>query len=887
MTTGILRIQAFAARKSAPVEGVRIAITGDGFAAVRHTDAQGNAEDVTIQTPACRLSLEEQNTTQRPYAVCSLTASKPGYRTVRIQGVQIFPGQVTLAQPEMIPETEAGRDVPDVPVVIPEHPLFAGQGGSGARPVVECPAAPLVLDRVVIPKTITVHLGKPSASARNVTVSFRDYIANVASSEVYPTWPEQALRANIHCQISLALNRIYTEWYPSKGYSFNITNSTSYDQYYVHGRTVFDVMVRLTNDIFNTYIRKKGTVNPYYAEYCDGKSVSCAGLKQWGTVTLANQGKNALQILRYYYGNDVEIVRSDNIRSIPQSYPGSPLRQGSSGPAVFTLQRQLNRIAKDYPFLGKLNVDGVFGAQMASTVRAFQKQFNLTADGVVGRQTWYKISYIYVSVKDLAELTSEGETAGGTLPDGSWGGTVLRQGSRGSAVERVQFWLNTIAQYDDNIPTLTVDGIFGTGTTAAVRAFQRRHGLTVDGVVGKTTWDAIYREYRSIQSDNGTPNAYPGTPLRPGDRGQNVRLVQFWLKIARSVYSALNDVGVDGIFGPSTTAAVKKFQSYFGLASDGIVGRATWSKLYEVYNDAANDLLAPNLRPGDYPGVLRVGSSGRAVRELQFYLYILSAYQSSIPAVSIDGRFGPSTEASVRAYQKFAGLTVDGIVGRATWDSLYKRASQLRQSGPVIVFERQPWPGAPLQEGSEGPSVLYYTVLLQRIGYYFDSVQSLPLSNRYTPETVVATRSLQALLNLPVTGVVDQETWAAAEALGLQLAAFTPSGDRNAALGSQYPGYALGEGSIGPEVEQIARWLNQRAAVYCGDPFVEQSPDFTAALAAAVKAAQGRAGLLETGTVSRMTWNALRQQSSPSGTLPPEGPGPVCPPCPCAEQKEG
>ena len=885
MTTGILRIQAFAARKSAPVEGVRIAITGDGFAAVRHTDAQGNAEDVTIQTPACRLSLEEQNTTQRPYAVCSLTASKPGYRTVRIQGVQIFPGQVTLEQPEMIPETEAGRDVPDVPVVIPEHPLFAGQGGSGARPVVECPAAPLVLDRVVIPKTITVHLGKPSASARNVTVSFRDYIANVASSEVYPTWPEQALRANIHCQISLALNRIYTEWYPSKGYSFNITNSTSYDQYYVHGRTVFDVMVRLTNDIFNTYIRKKGTVNPYYAEYCDGKSVSCAGLKQWGTVTLANQGKNALQILRYYYGNDVEIVRSDNIRSIPQSYPGSPLRQGSSGPAVFTLQRQLNRIAKDYPFLGKLNVDGVFGAQMASTVRAFQKQFNLTADGVVGRQTWYKISYIYVSVKDLAELTSEGETAGGTLPDGSWGGTVLRQGSRGSAVERVQFWLNTIAQYDDNIPTLTVDGIFGTGTTAAVRAFQRRHGLTVDGVVGKTTWDAIYREYRSIQSDNGTPNAYPGTPLRPGDRGQNVRLVQFWLKIARSVYSALNDVGVDGIFGPSTTAAVKKFQSYFGLASDGIVGRATWSKLYEVYNDAANDLLAPNLRPGDYPGVLRVGSSGRAV--LQFYLYILSAYQSSIPAVSIDGRFGPSTEASVRAYQKFAGLTVDGIVGRATWDSLYKRASQLRQSGPVIVFERQPWPGAPLQEGSEGPSVLYYTVLLQRIGYYFDSVQSLPLSNRYTPETVVATRSLQALLNLPVTGIVDQETWAAAEALGLQLAAFTPSGDRNAALGSQYPGYALGEGSIGPEVEQIARWLNQRAAVYCGDPFVEQSPDFTAALAAAVKAAQGRAGLLETGTVGRMTWNALRQQSSPSGTLPPEGPGPVCPTCPCAEQKEG
>ena len=142
-------------------------------------------------------------------------------------------------------------------------------------------------------------------------------------------WPEQALRANIHCQISLALNRIYTEWYPSKGYSFNITNSTSYDQYYVHGRTVFDVMVRLTDDIFNTYIRKTGTVNPYYAEYCDGKSVTCPGLKQWGTVTLANQGRNALSILKYYYGNNIEIIRTNNIQSIPQSYPGSPLRQGS------------------------------------------------------------------------------------------------------------------------------------------------------------------------------------------------------------------------------------------------------------------------------------------------------------------------------------------------------------------------------------------------------------------------------------------------------------------------------------------------------------------------------------------------------------------------------
>ena len=859
MATGILRIQAFAARQSSPVEGVTVNITGDGFTASRTTDDEGNAADVVLTTPDCALSLDEDNTTRRPYAVCSLTAFKTGYRTVRIEGIQVFAGQVTLAQPEMIPETEEGRDVANPPVVIPTHALFAGDGGSDTGPTDEC--VPRVLDRVIIPKNITVHLGKPAASAQNVTVSFRNYIANVASSEVYPTWPEAALRANIHCQISLALNRIYTEWYPSKGYSFNITNSTSYDQYYVHGRTVFDVMVRLTDDIFNTYIRKTGTVNPYYSEYCDGKSVTCPGLKQWGTVTLANRGRTPLQILKYYYGNDIEIVRTNNIQSIPQSYPGSPLKQGDSGTAVFTLQRQLNRITKDYPFFGKLTVDGKFGASMTSTVKAFQKQFNLTADGVVGRQTWYKISYIYVSVKDLAELTSEGETSSGTLSDGTWGGATLRSGSTGSSVEQVQFWLNTLSQYESSIPSITVDGIYGTSTANAVRAFQRLNGLTVDGVVGQTTWNAIYNEFRSIQSDNGTPNAYPGTALRQGASGQNVRLVQFWLKIARTVYSSLNNVTVDGVFGAATAAAVKKFQSYFGLTSDGVVGRTTWNKLYEVYNDIANKLLSSSLRPGEYPGVLQRGSSGTAVRELQFYLYLMSAYESSIPAVSIDGSFGAATENAVRAYQRFAGLTVDGIVGRTTWNSLYGRASALRSSGPVVTLKRLPYPGTPLTVGTESSAVLYYSILLQRIAYYFDSVENPPLSNLYTNETADATRSAQALLDLPETGIVDAETWTAVEALSLQLATKTPNPDRDSEQELSYPGRAMSEGSIGPDVLQIEQWINGRANLYCGEAFVRENSSFGAAETIAVKAAQERAGLQQTGTVNRETWAALRAQS--------------------------
>ena len=856
--TGTLRIQTFAARQSAPMEGVTVAVQGDGFTLHCITDATGSAADIPVEAPACTLSLDEDNTI-RPYAVVSLTAAKSGYRTVRIEGIQIFAGQITLAQPAMIPVTEEGKDIPDAPIVIPPHPLFAGSGGSGAQPVENC--VPRVLDKVIIPKNITVHLGKPAASARNVTVSFRDYIANVASSEVYPTWPEQALRANIHCQISLALNRIYTEWYPSKGYTFNITNSTSYDQYYVHGRTVFDVMVRITDDIFNTYLRKRGTVNPYYSEYCDGKSVTCPGLKQWGTVTLANQGRTALQILRYYYGSDIEIVRTSNIQSIPQSYPGSPLRQGDSGTAVFTLQRQLNRITKDYPFLGKLTVDGVFGSRMAATVKAFQKQFNLTADGVVGRQTWYKISYIYVSVKDLAELTSEGEVSSGTLSDGTWGGTVLRTGSTGSSVEQLQFWLNTLAQYESSIPSLTVDGVYGTGTANAVRAFQRKYGLTVDGVVGRATWTEVYDQFRSIQSDNGTPNAYPGTALREGASGQNVRLVQFWLKIARTVYSSLSNVTVDGKFGSATTAAVRRFQTYFGLTSDGVVGRTTWNKLYEVYNDIANKLLSSSLRPGEYPGVLRNGSSGTAVRELQFYLYLMSAYESSIPAIAIDGQFGASTEAAVRAYQRFAGLTVDGIVGRTTWNSLYDKASTLRASGPVVTLKRLPYPGTPLTVGSSGSAVLYYSLLLQRIAYYFTSVVSPPLSDQYTDETAAATRSAQELLNLHETGIADAETWTAVEALSLQLAAHAPNPDRDTPPSTAYPGRAIAEGSAGQEVGQVERWLNRRAQLSCDEDYVADNNRFGAADAAAVRAVQQQAGLLVTGTVNRETWAALQAQS--------------------------
>jgi len=260
-----------------------------------------------------------------------------------------------------------------------------------------------------VPQQITVHLGPPGTDAENVTVSFSDYVKNVASSEIYPTWDESALRANILAIVSFALNRVYTEFYRSRGYDFDITNSTAYDQFFVKGRSFFDNVARLADELFNDYLRRPGFVEPLAAKFCNGTTVTCEGLSQWGSENLAQQGYNSVEILRSYYG-DVEIVNNAPIRGIMSSYPGNPLRRGTTGPSVVTIQTSLNRISQSYPAIPKIPVvDGIFGTRTENAVRKFQEIFNLTADGVVGPETWYAIVRIYIAVTRLAELRSQGQ----------------------------------------------------------------------------------------------------------------------------------------------------------------------------------------------------------------------------------------------------------------------------------------------------------------------------------------------------------------------------------------------------------------------------------------------------------------------------------------------
>lgn len=348
-----------------------------------------------------------------------------------------------------------------------------------------------------IPQNITVHLGTPSSNAPNVTVPFADYVKNVASSEIYPTWDESALRANILAIVSFALNRVYTEFYRSRGYDFDITNSTAYDQFFVNGRSYFENISQLVDQLFNDYLRRPGFVEPLAAKFCNGTTVTCEGLSQWGSQNLAQQGYTSDQILRSYYGN-VEIVTNAPIRGISSSYPGSPLRNGSTGPSVVVLQVSLNRISQSYPAIPKISaVDGIFGPQTEAAVRAFQQIFGLTADGIVGPATWYQIVRIYTAVNSLSELRSQGQqfyAINWSPPNG------LEVGDTGEKVRLLQYMLSVLSNYIQSIPPVTVDGIYGQQTRAAVLAAQRRFRLPETGTVGAQTWDEIYSQYSGIEN---------------------------------------------------------------------------------------------------------------------------------------------------------------------------------------------------------------------------------------------------------------------------------------------------------------------------------------------------------------------------------------------------
>lgn len=516
MAIGYLIVQARTAHDALPIKGARIQILDDEGGNVYEltTDENGETGKVSLETVDKSLSLDADYT-GTPYVRYDVLAQAAGFKSFHISGIPIFEGETAIQPLAFEPLEQTGRAQGSPPVTEITIGNFAvdmkewrSQEGNGIRPY--------VLRYVAIPNPITVHLGSPSSQSSNVRVAFPDYVKNVASSEIYPTWPEASLRANIYAIITFALNRVFTEWYRSRGYSFDITNSTAYDQYFVYGRTIYESINRIVDDIFNEYVRRQGQNAPYFTSFCNGTSASCAGLSQWGTVTLAQRGYVPLQILRTYYPDDVEIAETNVITDVLSSYPGTLLKTGSRGLDVETIQTYLGRIRRNYPAIPAITDEkGVFGNSTKAAVTKFQSIFNLQADGIVGKATWYKLSSLYTAVTRLAELDSEGTTLGvGTVPPS----TVLRQGSRGADVVTLQYILNVIAEFYPYVPGITQDGVFGSRTKQAVIAFQQMMGLVPDGIVGSATWKSLYEIYLGIMEN--VPSSGSGTieyVVRSGD----------------------------------------------------------------------------------------------------------------------------------------------------------------------------------------------------------------------------------------------------------------------------------------------------------------------------------------------------------------------------------
>lgn len=594
MAIGKLQFQLYFGQKAYPISNANIfivdSISGipifDGLLTI---DSSGKSEIIDLYTLDKELS-ETPNTDVIPYTTYDAYIISETFRNVLIKNIEIFPDITSIQPVSLLPK---GRSINEFDVVdITPHGLIKENEISNTNEPINSTNSTtnsnspttFLLKKPVIPTNITVHLGTPTSNAVNVTVPFTDYIKNVASSEIYPTWPENAIRANIYAQISFTLNRIYTEWYRSRGYNFDITNSTAYDHYFVNGRDIFENISRIVDDIFNDYISRTDFLEPLLAQYCNGTTVTCDGLSQWGTVSLANSGYYPFKILTYYYGDNIELRNAPVVDAIDNSYPGTPLKLGSSSDAVKTIQVQLNRIAKNYPAIPISQTDGYFNETTEKAVKTFQKIFNLSQDGIVGKGTWYKISQIYVGVKNLAELDSEGEKLPIEPTPPSY---ILKLGSKGDAVKVLQYFLNCIALFYDNIPPIKIDGIFGNSTKNAIEAFQQKFGLGVDGIVGKNTWRKLYEIYKTIEpyiiSAPSTP--YPGYIIAEGSRGNDVKTIQTWLSAISKKYPSIPAVNADGIFGPLTTASVIAFQAEFNLVPDGLVGKLTWDKLYTVYSN--------------------------------------------------------------------------------------------------------------------------------------------------------------------------------------------------------------------------------------------------------------------------------------------------------------
>ena len=408
LSRGSLKIQVINIQNNFPIQNAKVSISSKGeperVLEQLTTDSSGQTENISLPAPPEEYSLEPS--IYQPYSEYNVLVEAEGFQPLNISGTEVLAGAQAI-QPAKLAGDEDSTP-PEDPIVIPDHTLFGNYppkiAEAEVKPVNE--SGEIVLSRVVVPQTIVVHDGAPTDStAKDYYVPYRDYIKNVASSEIYATWPDAAIRANVLAIMSFTLNRVYTEWYRGKGYVFTITSSTAYDHKFIYGRNFFQSISRVVDEMFENYLSRPNVRQPILTQYCDGQRVTCPDwMSQWGSKYLGDQGYSAIDILRSYYGNDMYINSADGISGIPASWPGYDLGVGASGPKVRQLQEQLARISRAYPAIPTITADGVYGSRTREAVEKFQSVFGLPVTGIVDYPTWYKISDIYVAVSRIAEL---------------------------------------------------------------------------------------------------------------------------------------------------------------------------------------------------------------------------------------------------------------------------------------------------------------------------------------------------------------------------------------------------------------------------------------------------------------------------------------------------
>ena len=406
LSQGFLRVFVIERTGLAPIENASVTIVYEEApeAEPREFTTDNSGQTPIITLPAPPLAYSEAPDEPKPYSEYTITVTKEGYEETIVTGSEILPDELSV-QVVQLRRLEQPEEAP-VMINIPDHTLYGVYPAKIPEPEIKPlpETGEIVLSRVVIPEYIIVHDGVPSdASAPNYWVRYPDYIKNVASCEIYATWEEASILANILVIMSFTLNRVFTEFYRNQGYDFTITSSTAYDQKFIYGRNIFENISNLVDQVFNNYLARPGITQPIFTSYCDGQRVTCNGLSQWGSKFLGDEGYSAIEIIRNFYGQDMYIATAEQISGVPSSFPGYDLTIGASGDKVRQLQRQLNRIAQDYPAIPTLNVDGIYGPRTAESVRIFQRIFGLPQTGVTDFATWYAISRIYVGVARLSE----------------------------------------------------------------------------------------------------------------------------------------------------------------------------------------------------------------------------------------------------------------------------------------------------------------------------------------------------------------------------------------------------------------------------------------------------------------------------------------------------